>query len=107
VISTCSGTAALHAAYFALDLAPGDEVLAPAYTHLGTVLPMLHARLAPVLCDVEPDTGNLDLRDAASRITARTRAIVVTHQYGQAPHPWPGRARAQRQRPGPASRWRP
>ena len=81
-MSTCSGTAALHAAFFGLDLAPGDEVLAPAYTHLGSVLPMLHAQLVPVLCDVEAATGNLDVADAARRITPRTRAIVVTHQYG-------------------------
>ncbi len=81
-ISTCSGTAALHAAFFALDLEPGDEVLAPAYTHLSTVLPMLHANLVPVLCDVDPESGNLDPADAAGRVSPRTRAIVVTHQYG-------------------------
>src|SRR5262249_19329749 len=81
-ISTCSGTAALHAAYFALDLDPGDEVIAPAYTHLSTVLPMLHVQLVPVLCDVDPETGNIDVEDAARRISPRTRAIVVTHQYG-------------------------
>jgi perosamine synthetase len=81
-LSTCSGTAALHAAYFGLDLEPGDEVIAPAYTHLSTVLPMLHAQLVPVLCDVDPETGNIDVDDAARRLTSRTRAIVVTHQYG-------------------------
>jgi perosamine synthetase len=81
-LSTCSGTAALHAAYFGLDLEPGDEVIAPAYTHLSTVLPMLHAHLVPVLCDVDPESGNIDVEDAARRISPRTRAIVVTHQYG-------------------------
>jgi dTDP-4-amino-4,6-dideoxygalactose transaminase len=81
-LSTCSGTAALHAAYFGLDLEPGDEVIAPAYTHLSTVLPMLHAQLVPVLCDVDPRTGNIDVDDAARRLSPRTRAIVVTHQYG-------------------------
>ncbi len=81
-LSTCSGTAALHAAYFGLDLEPGDEVIAPAYTHLSTVLPMLHAQLVPVLCDVDPETGNIDVADAERRLSPRTRAIVVTHQYG-------------------------
>lgn len=81
-MSTSSGTAALHAAFFALDLEPGDEVLAPAYTHLGTVLPMLHAHLIPVLCDVDEETGNLDPSDAAERVSPRTRAIVVAHQFG-------------------------
>jgi len=82
VLSTGSGTAALHASYFGLDLAPGDEVIAPAYTHLSTVVPMLQAHLVPVLCDVDPETGNLDPRAAAAAVTPRTRAIVVTHQYG-------------------------
>src|SRR5690242_2196350 len=72
VMSTNAGTAALHAAFFALDLEPGDEVIAPAYTHLATVLPMLHAQLVPILCDVEAGTGNLDVADAAARITRRT-----------------------------------
>jgi perosamine synthetase len=81
-MSTCSGTAALHAAFFGLDLEPGDEVLAPAYTHLSTVLPMLQANLVPVLCDVDAESGNLDPTDAAARVSPRTRAIVVTHQYG-------------------------
>jgi perosamine synthetase len=80
-MSSSSGTAALHAAFFALDLAPGDEVLAPAYTHISTVLPMLHANLVPVLCDVD-DAGNLDPSDAAARVSPRTRALVVTHEYG-------------------------
>ena len=81
-MSTCSGTAALHAAYFGLNLQPGDEVLVPAYTHLGTVLPMLHCGLVPLLCEVEESTGNIDVADAGCRITERTRAIAVTHQYG-------------------------
>ena len=81
-MSTSSGTAALHAAFFSLDLEPGDHVIAPAYTHLGTVLPMLHANLVPILCDVDPATGNIDVRDVAARLTARTRAVVLTHQYG-------------------------
>jgi perosamine synthetase len=81
-LTTSSGTAALHAAYFALDLDHGDEVLAPTYTHLGTVLPMLHVGLVPVLCDVDEHTGNIDPSDAEVRISPRTRAIVVTHQYG-------------------------
>ena len=81
-ISTHCGTGALHAAFFALGLAPGDEVLAPAYTHLASVMPMLHANLIPVLCDVDEETGNLDVEDAERRKTARTRAIVVTHEYG-------------------------
>ena len=81
-LSTGSGTAALHAAYFGLGLEPGDEVLAPAYTHLGTVLPMLQLGLIPVLCDVEEETGNLDPSEIENRLSPRTRALAITHQYG-------------------------
>lgn len=81
-MSTSSGTSALHAAFFSLDLDMGDEVLAPAYTHLATVFPMMQCGLIPVLCDVDRLTGNFDVQDAESRMSARTRALVVTHQYG-------------------------
>ena len=82
-ISTSSGTSAIHAAFFGLDLEPGAEILAPAYTHLATVLPALHCHLVPVLCDVDAESGNIDVADAQARISDRTRAIVVTHQYGR------------------------
>lgn len=82
VLSTGSGTAALHAAFFGLDLLSGDQVIAPAYTHLSTVIPLLQAHLVPVLCDVESETGNIDPYAIEQHITNRTRAIVITHQYG-------------------------
>jgi dTDP-4-amino-4,6-dideoxygalactose transaminase len=83
-ITTHTGTAALLAGYFALNLRPGDEVIAPAYTHLGTVFPMLHVGLRPVLCDVDPETGNIDPEAAAKCVGPRTRAIAITHQFGHA-----------------------
>jgi len=81
-ISTHCGTGALHAAFFGLGLKHGDEVLAPAYAHIATVQPMVHVGLIPVLCDVDENTGNIDPADAERRISSRTRAIVVIHQYG-------------------------
>jgi perosamine synthetase len=81
-MSTNSGTSALHAAFFALGLEPGDEVLAPAYTHVSTVAPMLQTNLVPVLCDVDPASGNLAPDEIERRLSPRTRAVVVTHQYG-------------------------
>ena len=83
-ITTHSGTAALLAGFFALDLRPGDEVIAPAYTHLATVFPMLHLGLTPVLCDVDPQTGNIDPEAVAALVGPKTRAIAVTHQFGHA-----------------------
>jgi dTDP-4-amino-4,6-dideoxygalactose transaminase len=83
-ITTHTGTAALLAGYFGLGLKPGDEVIAPAYTHLGTVFPMFHLGLRPVLCDVDRETGNIDPEAAAACVGPKTRAIAITHQFGHA-----------------------
>ncbi|MEK8174688.1 aminotransferase class I/II-fold pyridoxal phosphate-dependent enzyme [Streptomyces sp. M19] len=81
-LATSSGTAALHSAFFGLGLGRGDEVLAPTYTYLATVMPIVACNATPVLVDAEPDTGNIDLDDAERHVTARTRAMVVTHLSG-------------------------
>ncbi len=78
-----SGTAALLAGYYGLNLPRGSEVLVPAYTFSATVTPLTVLGAVPVLCDVNSQTGLLDLDDAAARITAKTCALVITHQWGQ------------------------
>jgi dTDP-4-amino-4,6-dideoxygalactose transaminase len=79
---TSSGTAALHSMYAACGVRAGDEVIVPAYTFFATVTPLFHLGAVPVLADCDVD-GNLDPDDAASRITHRTAAIVVTHMWGK------------------------
>jgi dTDP-4-amino-4,6-dideoxygalactose transaminase len=83
-IGVNSGTSALHVAVLAAGLKPGDEVLVPAHTFIATLWGPLYAGATPVLCDVAGATGNIDLADAARRITPRTRAIIPVHLYGQA-----------------------
>jgi perosamine synthetase len=77
-----SGTSALYSAFFGAGIGPGDEVLCPTATFLATVTPLFQLGAVPVLCDADPETGNLDPADAAKRVTARTKAIVVTHLWG-------------------------
>jgi perosamine synthetase len=84
VIAVSSGTAALHLALDILDLQPGDEVLVPTLTFVATAQAVVMAGATPVFCDVEAETFNLDVDDAASRLTARTRAIVPVHYGGTA-----------------------
>jgi perosamine synthetase len=79
---TNSGTSALHSAYFGLGLGPGDEVIVPTNTFPATVTALLAVGATPVLADSELDTGNIDPGDVTARITDRTKAIVVTHQWG-------------------------
>lgn len=78
-----SGTAALFAGYYGLNLPADSEVLVPAYTFHATVTPLLALGLCPVLCDVDAQTGLLDLEDARRKMTPRTKALVVTHLWGQ------------------------
>jgi perosamine synthetase len=84
VVAVSSGTAALHTALDILDLEPGDQVLVPTLTFVATAQAVVMARATPVFCDVEAETFNLDVHDAASRITARTKAIVPVHYGGTA-----------------------
>ena len=81
-LATNSGTAALHIALGALGLAPGDEVIVPAFSFIATAQAVLHEGAVPVFADVDPVTYNIDPADAAARVTARTRAIVPVHLHG-------------------------
>jgi perosamine synthetase len=81
-LAVSSGTAALHSAFVACGIRPGDEVLAPTYTFLATVTPILAANGNPILIDCEEDTGNIDPAALKAAVSPRTRAIVVTHLWG-------------------------
>src|SRR3954447_3179360 len=82
-VGVASGTGALRLTFEALDVGPGDEVIAPANTFVATVLPLLHLGARPVLVDCDPDTALMDVEAAAGAVTERTRAIVPVHLYGQ------------------------
>lgn len=81
VSATNSGTSALYAAYAALGLRAGDEVITPAYTFFATVMPLFRLGCRPILADCL-DNGNIDPADIERRISPQTRAIVVTHMWG-------------------------
>jgi perosamine synthetase len=82
-VSACSsGTAAIHAAIAALDTEPGDEIITTSITDMGALAPILYQGAIPVFADVDPRTANLTARTIADRISDRTKAIVVTHLFG-------------------------
>ncbi len=81
-LAHCNGTAALLAAFFALDLQPGDEVIVPSATFWASALPMLWVGAVPIFCESEPERLGPDPVDIEHRITDRTRAIVVVHLWG-------------------------
>lgn len=80
-MSCANGTCALQLAYGAL-IKPGDDVLVPGWTYIATVSMVVAAGANPIFCDVDPKTYNIDVADAARRITSRTTAIACTHLYG-------------------------
>jgi dTDP-4-amino-4,6-dideoxygalactose transaminase len=77
-----SGTAALHSAFMAVGVKPGDEVLVATYTWFASAAPILQCGGTPVFCDIDPNTLTLDPDDAERRVTNRTRAICVVHVWG-------------------------
>ncbi|HXG61195.1 MAG TPA: aminotransferase class I/II-fold pyridoxal phosphate-dependent enzyme [Planctomycetota bacterium] len=81
-VAFSSGTAALHAAYWLLDLKPGDEVICPSLTwpSTATMARVLGARI--VFADIDPETLQIDPADVARRRTNRTRAVVAVHFAG-------------------------
>jgi perosamine synthetase len=82
-IAVSSGTAALHLALDAIGLKKDDEVLLPTTTFTATAETVTYVGARPVLVDIRPDTMNLDPRDAARRVTQKTRAIIPVHFGGQ------------------------
>jgi dTDP-4-amino-4,6-dideoxygalactose transaminase len=78
-----SGTAALTLALLASGVGRGDEVIVPAHTFIATALAVTHAGATPVFCDVDRDTGLIDVDSAAASIGPRAAAIVAVHLYGQ------------------------
>jgi dTDP-4-amino-4,6-dideoxygalactose transaminase len=82
-LSSC--TAALHLAYLAAGVGPGDEVIVPATTFVATAAAVRYCGGQPVLADVAgPHDLSIDPSDAERRITARTKAICVVHYGGYA-----------------------
>ncbi len=77
-----NGTAAIHAALFAVGVGPGDEVITPSYTWHCGVTPILACHGIPVFCEIDPKTLCADPDDIERKITSRTKAIIVTHIWG-------------------------
>ncbi len=81
-VSLSNGTAALHSAMFGLGVGPGDEVICPTYTWMGSITPALMLNARPVFCEVDPKTLCIDVNDVRRRITHKTKAIVAVHLWG-------------------------
>ncbi len=82
-VGVASGTGALVLALRALGLGKGDDVLVPANTFISSVLAISHVGARPVFVDIDPVTQLIDPEAAAARVTARSKAILPVHLFGQ------------------------
>lgn len=81
-IAVCNGSAALDIAVRALNLEKGSEVIVPTFTIISPVQSLYNEHLIPVLVDSNPNTWNMDVSQIESKITSKTRAILIVHIYG-------------------------
>ena len=81
VICVCSGTAALHLALMSIGLKQDDEVLVQSLTFLASFQAITAVSAKPVPCEISPETCTIDLKDAAKKISYKTKAIMPVH-YG-------------------------
>jgi perosamine synthetase len=77
-----SGTGAIHTAIAAIDPEPGDEIITSPITDMGAIAPIIYQTAVPVFADVDARTGNVTAETIARMIGPKTRAIIVTHLFG-------------------------
>ncbi len=77
-----NGTSAILAGLHAIGIQPFDEVIVPSATWWSSVMPVLHCGGVPVFAELESDCLGLDPKDVESKITDKTKAIVIVHLFG-------------------------
>ncbi|MBD2296480.1 DegT/DnrJ/EryC1/StrS family aminotransferase [Anabaena sphaerica FACHB-251] len=82
-IAVNTGTSALHLALLAAGINPGDEVITTPFTFVATVAAICYTGATPVFVDIDPISYTIDVRQIEAAITARTKAILPVHLYGQ------------------------
>lgn len=81
-IAISNGTAALEVAVQALGIGEGDEVIMPTFTIISCAMAVTKVGAIPVLVDSDPYTWNMNMDEIESKITEKTKAIMVVHLYG-------------------------
>jgi dTDP-4-amino-4,6-dideoxygalactose transaminase len=81
-IGVSNGTMALYAAYLALGIGPGDEVIVPANTFIATAEAVMMTGAAPIFVDINEETHHLDIALLDRVVTPKTKAIAVVHLFG-------------------------
>ena len=82
-VGCASGTDALLLALMSVDIKPGDEVITTPFTFFATSGTIARLGAVPVFADVDPSTYNINIEQAMSKITSRTKAFLPVHIFGQ------------------------
>ena len=82
-VGVANGMDAIEIALRGLDIGPGDEVITTSMTAFATVLAIIRAGAAPVLADIEADTGLMSVESVKRCLSENTKAILLVHLYGQ------------------------
>jgi perosamine synthetase len=82
-IAVTNGTVALDVALKALKIGPGDEVITSAFSFIASSNCILFQNAKPIFADINPKTFNIDPSDVAEKITAKTKALIPVHLFGQ------------------------
>ncbi|MBC5808047.1 MAG: DegT/DnrJ/EryC1/StrS family aminotransferase [Candidatus Eremiobacteraeota bacterium] len=82
VLSTNTGTSAIHIALLAAGVGPGDEVITPSFNYVADHQAIRMTGAAPVMCDIRDDNLGIDCEKAEALITRRTKAIMPLHFAG-------------------------
>jgi dTDP-4-amino-4,6-dideoxygalactose transaminase len=85
-VSVANGMDAIEIGLRSLNIGVGDEVITTPMTAFATVLAIIHAGATPVLADIDPTTGLLDLDSVERCISDQTKAVLLVHLYGQIKH---------------------
>jgi len=81
-VAVNSGTAALQASLYALDIKKGDEVLLPSFTFVATANAVVSTGAKPIFVDILADNYTIDPKDIEKKISKNTKAIIPVHLYG-------------------------
>jgi len=81
-VSVSNGSVALDTAINALGIGPGDEIILPTFTIISCIAPIIRAGATPILVDCDAETWNMNIAQVASKITPKTKAILIVHIYG-------------------------
>ncbi len=83
-VTCANGTDALELAFEALGIGDGDEVILPAFGWVSASMALKRIGAVPIFVDIHPDTFHITVDEIAPAITARTKAVVIVHLFGQA-----------------------